>query len=258
MRISSLDKYEWGYWQFKTPTYLLQFFAKKKNPSLLQAAESLRTLNAWARHQQDSSWRNDIYEMKSLFLQEMDAIGFLKSVGLVRQDIKCHSCVRGWHIFYHADGTERDAEPCWHCGGTGVYKKVLLYAFTVKIDGKEFVWHQPADRAKWVHVDRWYPIEYDDAGNPCVDLDALPKFREPKGDAPKLTAWEFQKHLMGLAVFVTRNIAFEELELDGLASTLRWDVSELKRRAGRWLDYRFGRLRSVLERIGLIEETYPF
>lgn len=258
MRISSLDGYYSG-WKFKTPTYILQFFAKKKNPSLLQAAESLRTLNSWARHQQDSSWRDDIYEMKSLFLQEMNALGFLKSVEMVRQDIKCNRCNKGVQTSYYADGNVADQSACWHCNGTGVYKKVLLYAFTVKIDGKEFVWHQLADRAKWAHVDRWYPIEYDDAGNPCVDLDALPKFREPKGDAPKLSAWQFQKHLMTLAVFVTRNIAFEKLELDGLASTLRWDVSELKRRAGRWLDDRVGwRVIQALKRAGLIEDSLPF
>lgn len=263
MRISSLDSYYRDY-AFKMPTLVRQFLASKlaerENADLLTVCESLQVLNQWARHQHDSSWRDDIYELKSLFLQEMFARGHLKPVEMVRQDIQCNTCERGVYRRYYDDGNISYEDLCWHCNGTGVYKRVLLYAFTVEVGDRKFVWHQVADKVKWnVPLRTDYAMEQDDNGDWHVDLMQLPKFKEPKGETPKMTEWQLQRHLMRLAVFVTRYDWFEKLELDTLKHVLAWDVGEAKRRLGRWLDDRIGwRIVRMLRRAGLTKEELPF
>lgn len=63
------------------------------------------------------------------------------------QRLHCRSCGgTGKHIsYYWESGDIRNIDICWHCNGTGTYKKVQLMGFTFHIDGKCFGWHQPRD-----------------------------------------------------------------------------------------------------------------
>lgn len=239
-RLSDCDSY--SDYRFKTNfiqrvcKFLAERELKPDKSSTLLAAESLLILNSWARRQYDSEWRYQVYQFKSQFLQIMYAKGYLRSVEPVQQILKCHRCTNGIHTsYYYESGDIKDQESCWHCNGDGIYKRVLLLAFHVKVAGKEFVWHQPADR-----VDNSVPLLT--FGNRFTDIESLPVFKEPAiYEWTQPSQWMFQRHLLRLVVYVVRNQMFAKLELCDWKSALRSDVSKFVRRIGRWTPnmYRF-------------------
>ena len=268
MRLSDYDSY-YGR-PFRLPTNIKQRVARKlaereigfkcDDRVTLLAAESLWTLNVWARNAQNSAWRDEIYQLKSDFLHAMYALGYLKPLSLCQQVIKCHSCERGIYRRYYDSGDISYEDTCWDCGGTGVYKRVLLYEFHVKIGDREFVWHQPYDRVYFdAPVPDMYNMVRDADGNLLIDIASLPKFKQPRSAPIRLSDWQLQRHMLRLAVYVSRFSMFSELKLNDWRSAIRNDIREVVCR----LEHGFlqtwkWRIRLALSRMGSVEEELPF
>lgn len=106
-------------------------------------ASKMAFLNKYAKGTlYEASWQ--VYSLKSL-LTHYFYMHYLTDVEMQVQRLKCRSCGgSGRHVYYHGYSDEiRDVNYCWHCDGTGTYKKIEIVAFTFHIEGKEFGWHSP-------------------------------------------------------------------------------------------------------------------
>lgn len=108
-------------------------------PFLVTAAEAMWRLNRYARRV-GSRWHSKpVYDLKNRFVRMLYEYGFCHAVTEVRQIFPC------WG--FGEQGCR--GAGCLKCGGTGIYRTVILYCFTFVVGGRRFVWHQPRDLVTW-------------------------------------------------------------------------------------------------------------
>jgi hypothetical protein len=142
--IASIGKY--AIWMF----YLLRAFVFSRGGSLRSACDTMFTLNAWAVRNKGYAARW-VYELKNHLVRYLYERGYCVAVTEQTQEIKCWGeCV---YCYENEDGEseyEYECGPhCRRCGGTGVYKRHVLYRFIFHVGGQTFVWHQPQSLVNW-------------------------------------------------------------------------------------------------------------
>ena len=97
-------------------------------------------LNRFARATRHHMAKSFIYSLKNCLIHHLCRQGYCMQVMQQLQVLKCNTCDNG--IYW-------TGEECWHCGGTGIYRTTLLYQFVFDVDGKRYIWHQPAALVWW-------------------------------------------------------------------------------------------------------------
>ncbi len=211
----------------------------------LRALRPMRVLNQYARSAHgDYRWL--IYSLKADLLKTLDAYGYIGEVDAEQQILKCHSCTRGiWEY-----GTNHE-EICFKCNGTGIYKRVLLYKFTVNVRGEEFEFHQPSELVRFGVTVK---PEWQDR-----PLDELPRYRESKtATRVHLSTWQLHSNLITIAYFVASKMMFEGLNLSDWRAALVHDAKEICNHAYRRVRHLALDVRYWMERRGWIEPEFPF
>ena len=176
---------------------------------LYAATRSMQDLNRWAKTS-NGDLRRTAYWLKTDFLHVLYLFGHIREIEPEQQILKCHSCHKGiWEY-----GTDH-ADWCWNCLGTGVYRRILLWKFTVRIGGEVFEFHSPASLIKW-DMD-----EAREVGG--VELEELPVYEDRRNARTNLTHWQLQEHLLRVAVAIETLMFTERVELSPLGWALRHD-----------------------------------
>jgi hypothetical protein len=120
-------------------TFVRKYESRKS--AIPDAAEALFSLNRHAKRVRcRKAHREEIYELKSAFIERLCAQGFLSAAGE-------HS-------------VEQPARTCWTCEGDGCERcddtgnflpaRTLVYAvLQFVIAGRTYIWHQPSDLVSW-------------------------------------------------------------------------------------------------------------
>lgn len=100
---------------------------------------------AWLLFHANKSKDKRFYEIKNRILKK-----YGNPIGFDIQHIEgkqCFSCGgTGTHHYINWEGEEYDRDTCWHCSGTGWFKRpVWNYLYQIKFG--RYVFHQPFERA---------------------------------------------------------------------------------------------------------------
>lgn len=117
------------------------------NPDAI-AAGALWRLNRharWCKVANEDFTAYEIYHLKDLLLRAFWMRGMGRRVTAQTQVVACRGC----------DGTGVHGPPwnettCWHCWGSGVYKRIPILRFEFEIAGRRYVWHAPRARCGWL------------------------------------------------------------------------------------------------------------
>lgn len=96
---------------------------------------------AGARHG-FSNLKRSIYAAKTNLIHHLSH-AYPTKISMKHQVLKCNACTNGRYI-----GSWFEDE-CFRCGGTGIYSETNLYEFAINVDGRSYVWHQPASLVWW-------------------------------------------------------------------------------------------------------------
>lgn len=116
------------------------------------AVEAMIALNIFARMSNDRDKKEWIYELKNALVRSLYERGHCINGSKVIQRLRCWGT---WN--YDCD------QLCQKCGGTGIYREIVLYRFTFDVGGRRITWHQPQDLVTWP-VEKARPLfgEYKD------------------------------------------------------------------------------------------------
>lgn len=132
------------------------------------AAHCMFHLNRYARTDRDTQ---PIYRLKDHLVRIFYQAGLYRSVRLHRQTLECWAC-RGTGVSNDWDGYE---EPCYKCGGTGIYREHMLYSFHFSIAGQHYAWHQPQRLVTWPVKPDFAPIAEYQSPRDRYTVTLLPK-----------------------------------------------------------------------------------
>lgn len=112
-------------------------------------ASSLFYLNRMAKEFTNRYERDELYTLKNRVVKALFAAGFCTDVGIHTKQLECFNC-EGTGEDVWADREEgASPEPCWKCGGTGIYRTLVYYIFHFDIHGQHFAFHQPDWAVTW-------------------------------------------------------------------------------------------------------------
>lgn len=109
--------------------------------NLLVACESVFALNRYIYDHRHHSIATNFYQMKTALIRHLYQAGYCTALTQQEQIQPC------WG--YRDEPCDED---CYKCGGTGIYSRHRLYAFTFAIAGRAFHWHQPQALVTWPTV----------------------------------------------------------------------------------------------------------
>lgn len=109
------------------------------------ACGAMFRLNRTAREMGHGRERQAIYDLKNRFVRLLYEAGFCVDVTKHHQDYVCWRCDGSKIDPYGWD----DEEPCHKCGGTGLYRRNVLYCFTFDVLWTRWIWHQPRGLVDW-------------------------------------------------------------------------------------------------------------
>jgi len=189
--------------------------AKEQHTTVLlyHATLSMDVLNRWAKTSH-GDLRRVAYALKTKFLHVLFLFGHMRVIEPEQQILKCHRCYKGiWE--YNTDHAER----CWKCNGTGIYKRILLWKFTVVIGGEIFEFHTPDSLVYW-DMDEKRKVR-------GVELEDLPVYQDRRSARTNLNDRELHGHLLRVAVTIEKTMFTERVELNPLGRAVRWDVLQI-------------------------------
>lgn len=103
------------------------------------AAAALYRLNGHIHDNVSPAVKRGVYRFKNVMVGQLYADGYCVRVDVQQQPLEC------WGI-----GGNPCGSGCAKCGGSGVYRTVILYRFYFMVGGEGYCWHQPDDRVDWV------------------------------------------------------------------------------------------------------------
>lgn len=176
--------------------------------ALLPAAHAMFDLNRYAKHQEYRDvTRYRIYLQKGRFIYLLHRMGLCESV-------QEHHQLREAKVCYRCEGSG-----CQRCDWTGLYKPeetVVYYAFTFRVEGTRFCWHQPEEE-----VD--FPVTISGSASPMPEIGVKPltQWTSRIAKAQALVQWVIDglQAAAGNDQLTTREVAISHAPLAGVPDT---------------------------------------